>query len=463
MTLVKIKNIDLILDQNSTYLTTDTAAAVGTLSIKNITGFAINQLLLLGFLNFQGSEIVKTHASTAPSGSTITLAANSVYPHSASTSVTVIGYDQVEISVASTITGSKSVLGTISISVDDDYTIYNDTSNSTGYYFARFKNSITSGFSAYSDPIPNTGYDQFSARTVIDKSLGMINKKTSSTFSDSFGFEQIDNCQMECLREFKRWSFMQKFDANLGSVYTGSWRLPLPTDCDDQNTTKSIYNFRIGNGSNVTWVDKEKWNELLQGVSHTTLLTNIALNDITITLTDSSNLEDSGVVLIGANYYTYTANNRTTGVLTITASTTTATAGADVFQGATMGTPSYWTTFGGYVYFYPLIDPTMNARDAYMDYYTALVQTTTDSQKLIIPDPVLAQFYLAEQYLLRQNSGEPTLGSDAYHKKFLIRLDTMKKKESMNRTVVLKPRLNRFRMEDEDSRSIRTGSFPYQL
>jgi len=463
MTLVKIKNIDLILDQNSTYLTTDTAAAVGTLSVKNITGFAINQLLLLGFLNFQGSEIVKTHASTAPSGSTITLAANSVYPHSASTSVTVIGYDQVEISVASTTTGSKTVLGTISISVDDDYTIYNDTSNSTGYYFARFKNSITSGFSAYSDPIPNTGYTQFSARTIIDNSLDSINKKTSSTFSDAFGFKQIDNCQMECLREFKRWSFMQKFDANIGTVYTGTWRLPLPADCDDQNTTKSIYNFRIGKGSNVVWVDKEKWNELLWGMAHTTLLTNILINDITITLTDSSSLNDSGVVLIGGNYYTYTANDRTTGILNIPLATTTAIAGLDTFQGATMGTPQYWTTFGGFIYFYPLIDPTLDSRDAYMDYYTSLVQTTTDSQKLIIPDPVLAQYYLTEQFLLRQNSGEPTLGSDEYHKKFLTRLDTMKKKESINRTVMLKPRLNKFRMNDEDSRSIRTGSFPYQL
>lgn len=459
MSIVKIKNINILLDEPQTYISTDTASGVTTLTVKNITGFTINQVLVLGVLGQQGTEIVKTHASTAPSGSTITLAAATIFPHSASTAIVASMYDQVEISNAATISGSKSVLGTMGITVNSDTTNFNDTANSSGYYFARFKNSITSSFSAYSDAIPVGGYSQNTARAIIDSALGDINKKTSDILSDSFMFTNIDNCQIECLRELKRWSFMQKFEQNIGQLTTGSWSIALPADCDDQNSTKSIYNFKIGTGSNITWVDKEKWNDLIEGMAHTTLASNIIVGATSITLTDSSNFMDTGTIVIGANTYSYSANNRSTNVLTIPTSTTTNTAGADVFQGASQGNPQYWTTYGGNIYFYPTLGPTYNNRDAYLDYYSKLIQTTSDSQTIILPDPTVIQYYLQWKAMLKQSNGEPTIGSDEKYKLYLSRRDTMKKKESMNRTVQLKPRQNRFRMSSDDPQVSRLGNF----
>ena len=459
MSFVNIKNIDLLLDEPQSFISSDTASGVTTLNVKNITGFTVNQLLIIGYLGNQGSEIVKTHASTAPTAGVITLASATLYPHSASTTITAVMYDQVEVSNSSTAGGSKSVLGTVNVSVNSDTTNYNDTTNATGYYFARFKNSIDSSFSGYSDPIPYSGYTQLSPRSIIDAALGMINKKSSDVLSDTFFFTEIDNCQMEVVREMKRWSFMQKFEQDIGQLSTGQWKIALPTDCDDQNTNKSIYNFKIGTGSNITWIDKEKWNDITQGIAHTTLANSISLNDITITLTDSSNLQDTGTIQIGANTYSYTANNRTTNVLTIPASTTTNTAGNDVFQGATTGTPSYWTTFGGYVYFYPILSATLNNRDAYMDYYTALQRTYTDTQPIILPDPTVVQYYLAWKAMLKINSGEPTLGASAMRTEYIDRRDRMKKKESMNRTFQLKPLQNRFRMNSDDPESVRVGNF----
>ncbi len=145
------------------------------------------------------------------------------------------------------------------------------------------------------------------------------------------------------LRELKRWSFLQVFNYNLGQLTTGQWKIALPTNLDDQNSNRSIYNFRVGTLSNLFWVDKEKWNEIISGVANTTLASNISVSDATITLTDASDFPDGGSLYIGANTYQYTSINRTTNVVTLTSvSTTTNTAGQDVFNGASFGTPQYF-------------------------------------------------------------------------------------------------------------------------
>ena len=182
---VRVQLLDVFVDPVKTFLSSDTASSSGTLTVKNIQGFAINQILLIGEPGGQGSEIIKTHASTAPTGSTITLASNTVLPHSASTFVYVIPYDEVEISIAPTIAGAKVVLTTASLQADQFDTKYNDVTYTTGYYFARFENSITSAYSPYSDPAPWAGYGILSARAVIDSALGALNKKTSEVLSDA--------------------------------------------------------------------------------------------------------------------------------------------------------------------------------------------------------------------------------------------------------------------------------------
>lgn len=455
---VKIPNLNLVLSEPSTFLTSNTASGVTTLNVKNITGFTTNQTLIIGILGNQGTEIVKTHASTAPANGVITLAAATIFPHSASTFVVAIAYDQVEISTASTESGSKSVLTTTNITVDSNTTNYDDTLNSSGYYFARFYNTIGLNYSAYSDAIPATGYTLKSARKVIDNALGMINKEIGTVITDSYAFAQIDSCQSECISDLKRWSFMQKFDNIIGDLSTGQWRVALPSDCGDQNTNKSIYNFRIGKGTNLVWIDKAKWNEIISGIAYSTLSSSIALNDVTITVADSSDFGDTGTVTIGENTYSYSANNRATGVLTITASTTTNTSGETVFQGATVGTPQYWTTFGGYLYFYPILGSTLDGRNAILDYYSAQLPITTDTQEIILPDPSVVSYYLAWKFLLKQASGLTTNAINEMYGLFDARRKIMKNKESINRTFQLKPQNRRANM-DWDGPTVRLGNF----
>ncbi len=432
----------LLVDNTGTFLTADTASGSGTLTVKNITGFAINQILLIGDAGNQGSEIIKTHASTAPTGSTITLASNTVFPHSAGTSVTVINFDQIEYSTATTTTGSKSVLATSNIVANALDTFYNDTAASAGYYFARFKNTITTLFSTYSDPSPVGGYTLLSARRIIDSALNEINKTTSSVLTDEYAFLMIDDCQTECLMEQKRWSFMQSFNTIIGTANTGAIHIALPTDCEDQNTNKSVYNFRMGKEFDIAWIDKERWDEILQSVAYNTLAQNIGLGDTSIILTSSADFFDNGTVQIGANEYAYSANDTTTNTLTIDASTTTNTAGEDALQNGSLSLPSYFTVFDDTLWFYPSISQYYNGRNFYLDYYKKQTQIIHDSDNIVLPDPTVVKYYLQWKFLLKLNNGEENSGSSAARDNYLQRREKMKQKESLNRQYIWKPAIN---------------------
>ena len=115
-----------------TFLIADIAAAVGAFTVANIDGYAIDQLL---WMNPYGerSEIVITHSARA-SGSTVTLAANTVFAHYAGEKVYRIEFNQVEISHAATLAGIKSVLATSALQADQIEFPYLDTSQTTGFY-----------------------------------------------------------------------------------------------------------------------------------------------------------------------------------------------------------------------------------------------------------------------------------------------------------------------------------------
>jgi hypothetical protein len=442
---VPIEN-QLIDPTAQTYLSADVTAGAGSLTVQNISNFAINQILLIGDPGNQNSEIIKTHASTAPSGNTITLAANTVFAHSASTPVTTLYFDRVEISTATTTGGSKTVLLAATatpaslIPANQPYFEYNDVAASVGFYFARWNNSIASTFSPYSEPSPVTAYTMQSARSLIDSALGMINKQTSSVLTDEYAFQNIDSCQMEVLREFKRWSFMQAFNTIVGTAYTGNWKIPVPADCDDQNTYKSLYNFRIGKELDMVWVDKEEWDDLIAGIAYSTLTVAATIGQTSLTLANSTDFDDTGTIQVGADQYTWTVNTRSTGVLTLgSALINNYALGQDVFQFASLGLPTYWTIWGGYIYHWPAISSSYNNRNYYLDYYKALTQITSDSDQIVLPDPTVVQYYLAWKFLLKLNNGEETDASKAIYSNYILRREKMKQKESINRNFILNP------------------------
>ncbi len=165
---ILVSNLGLLDGQIKSRLIADSTAGSSTITVANIAGFtAGNYYLLFGNFGDSNAEIVKIHASTAPTGFTITLAAATAFDHYSDTPITVLDYNQIEYSRATTLAGSKSVLVTQVINANLKESVYKDLTNTTGYAFARFKNAGSSAFSAYSTGVPYTGLTFVSGSEVV--------------------------------------------------------------------------------------------------------------------------------------------------------------------------------------------------------------------------------------------------------------------------------------------------------
>jgi hypothetical protein len=370
--------------------------------------------------------------------------------------------------------GAITGISVLAVGTGYQYSSVSATEGGTGDQAATVSVNSVATYSPYSDDVPYDGYDIRSARAIIDSALNEINKTESQTLTDEFAFQQIDNCQTEVIQDLKRWSFMQLFDQTVGHTATGSWKFTLPDNIGTDNSNKSVYQLRVGTQQRLIWVDKQKFDEFLVGVAYTTLAAPALNGDSTLTLVDSSSFNSlasmslgSGTVTIGANTYNYTANDTSTGVLTLESSitpSTTAPLGADVFQGATQGLPNFWTTYGGVGYYWPIASQSYNGFQLLMDYYTKQLKITSDSDILVLPDPTVVIYYLCWKFLKKLANGSETPDSSSYRDQYLSRKEKMRQKEVMNRTFKFKPRIQNFAVQSEFNEStprwVRDAEFP---
>src|SRR3990167_1657313 len=96
--IIRAYNPDLLLDAEQTFLDADVAASVGTLTVRSITAFGVGDYILLGEFGQEDTEILRVHTSTAPSGTTITLATNTTIAHKRGTVIYRIEKNRVEFS-----------------------------------------------------------------------------------------------------------------------------------------------------------------------------------------------------------------------------------------------------------------------------------------------------------------------------------------------------------------------------
>jgi len=545
---IRVPISDQLVDALKTTLSQDVPAGETVLPVENTLGFGggggvDRYKFLIGEPGNQRSEILPGEITDQQ---TITLSESTVYPHSFGTVIYQLFFDQVEYYHAPTELGVKSLLHTSDLLAKATTTDYNDHDNDSGYYFARYKNTVEGGvaeggindpgvdyqvddvlfldggngsasirvtsvdvggeitgftletpgeyynvdsydllggsgsgatfsvqevesFSPFSDAAPWGGYTLQSARSIIDNALGEINKddkeNTSETLTDEFAFQQLDNYQGEVLKEQKRWSFMEVFNALIGTTHTGIWRVALPTEVADQFTNKSIWHLRIGKLPDLKFVDKTKWDEIVWNVAHNNLAEEIEINDTEIVLENSGDFDNGGTVQIGENQYRYTDNDRENNVLTLAEpSETENEEGADVFQGASFGTPRFWTVFNGYAYHWPITASTLDGRNYYMDYYKKQTRITKDSDLLVVDDPQGASYFLQWKFLKKLNNGEETEASAQMRDNYIARREKLKQKDSIGRTFRLRPTINRissrgYGVRPNDPPAVRDGNF----
>jgi hypothetical protein len=394
-----------------TYLTAEGTAAASTLTVKSITAFAINQILLIEDIGTENAEIVKTHASTAPTGSTVTLSAALAKTHPVGSKVYIIAFDQVVLYHATALAGSKTALtlnsGVVSLQPDVRIQRYKETEFTTGFYVARYKESIGGTFSDYTDYITYNGWATNTVGYMIDTAL----RELKLTLSDIISRFDCYTWLTEMLREVEgkqvRWPDHYAFNAILGQTTAGNNVTAMPTDAYDTESNKSLLAVRVGTGAPLNYLDPIEFDELFDGIETTTTRSSTSVGATTLPLTNSYDFPTSGSVsfYVSGTLYsvTYTGVTRdtaagATGALTgVPASGTGSVSiiipsGTYIWAGASFGTPTDFTIRNTNIETYPV--PDASNLNIYADY--AKVATTIDSDGDTID---LQRFDMAQNYL----------------------------------------------------------------
>ena len=464
MSLVKlqIENKDLNQEVDYGFLNADTASGSSTLSLLSINSFAVNQILLIGEIGSEKTEIIKTHASTAPSGNTVTLASNTVYAHSQGTKVYIIQYDQYELSHATSSTGSKTTLtttlgnGLIPINPETLETYYYDTEYSTGGYFIRKKNSIDGTFSDYSDYVPYAGFGDNTVASVKERALRQLGKEIGGLITNDFLNESLWQARRELDSERKRWSFRTSFNTDIGNVVTGAYSIDVPTTLRNPDSPQNILGLRIGdNGQNLKYVSKRTFDVWYEGTGHTTVNTQPSIGDTSIILNDTRDFDESGTITIASNNITYTANNESTGTLSGIPSSgdgsidTAHAVDIDVWQDKGFGLPTEYTIFEDKIYFNVPFDSTYVDQNIWMDYYRTLPVYDSDADTFDEPQYDLFVSYLKYRIKDLEKRGTLKITQDSDYLEWLQGKEKIKRIEFLNQDVQFIPNNSHLDMNDE--------------
>lgn len=458
---VKVNLKELVLNKAHSNLKIDYASGVSSITVYSISQFAISQVILIGEFGNEGSEIIKTHAATAPTGFTITLASATTKPHSKDCPVYIIDYDQIEFSHATTLTGSKTLLGSSPYNIDPemDTMTYNDIVNTSGYYFTRYYNSATTNYSDYSDGVPYSGLPTNTVGYAIDTAMNELYASFSDKLTYSMCIEYAKQMLSTVRAELKSWSKYLTTDYNVGTLSQGVRRYSMPTDAYDQNSDRSILTLRVGNEFPLTYIDREEYLQKTEDVSYTEVATEAAVGATSLVLDDTSDLDDTGSVdvFVSGTKYTidYTVNTRATNTLTVAATEITVILPVDspTWQGLEEDEPTYFNVSNGYIYPWPIIDSTYEGRNLTADYYTDIETIDSDMDELSgVRIGMLIPYLKWKIRAVTENNGKEDLTDPSYLEfrrlvNLAIRNDSSAEKEAFH------PRKSARRyLRDEDLR-----------
>lgn len=364
--------------------------------VENSAYFTTTQRALLGAVGASNAEFLTISTVTAPTNavpSSLTFSSIPVNRHSRGEPVTMVGFDQIEISYATSLGGSYSVLATISMQINALTSVYMHAAGvSSGYYKIRLKNSATGLFSQYSDEI---SYGATISGTVgymlssLKNTLGINDADTQIT--DAFLLESLNEARRILDREYmtglmKEWR--QVFEYPI-KMLAGCNYVTLPTDIDYSQTNRAVLAARYsansaGSSMPLKYVDKKDWNWSTLQRRYTTASTSVAISATSIVLTNTGDFPDAGSVQFQAEDFeqdiltvSYTANNKNTNTLTgVTGVTRTIASGSQAWAYQTQGYPTLYTVINGRLYFDSVVPQALNGINCFIDYYKALVDMT---------------------------------------------------------------------------------------
>jgi len=191
---------------------------------------------LIGELGSETTELIRISSITTATN-TLVLASNTKYSHAESTKVTLLKYDQIRFYYTSTSTFSSSapLNNPSNLQVDDLFTRYYDATNTSGYGWFRYYNSYTGVYSASnSNAIPYTGFNENSAKRIINDFFSILNNKEQKLISIDDAYSWMNEAYSIIRNELN----LVNKEYNASSAYTltitpPSQEVALPEDFSD--------------------------------------------------------------------------------------------------------------------------------------------------------------------------------------------------------------------------------------
>ena len=319
---------------NFTYLTNEIVATGTTLTVKDTDGFADDDYIIIGSVGAKQSEIRKIGAAVS-AGTSLTIGAT-VFAHPVGTKVTLIRYNQVEIYGDSTSDASApTIIGsaeTIDVSAGKNI-IEVATGDIQSFYYARYKNSNDSTFSAYADSVGAAGLSPKARGEIKNEFLSMHGEKKDDLITNDWLNRTINRWQRELSKRYKRWTCLK--ETTITDLTEDKQGYALPDDVQDK-TNDSIISIKVKGEPELRYVDNQIFIKKTADHIGSTVSTAAVVTDTTLVIADSSDFtqEDATVFALG-NKIGYTLNTESTGTFSGITAATAITAFADAGSGST--------------------------------------------------------------------------------------------------------------------------------
>ena len=466
MPVIRNRNAKIFLDHAQlvsdaiqfSYLSEAGTAGDAQVFLQDYTAFADNQILLLEDLGAESAEIVTVNGTPTVNGGAI-LDSVLVRSHPVGSKVYIIDYNQIELTHATTATGSKTVLtlnsGIVSIQPDINIQVYNEAEFTTGYYFARYKNSISGLFSGYTDALVYGGWDRNTVGYMIDRALRDVGETLSEKVTRFDCYEWLNTCLKTDQGKLKRWPEYYAYNAVLGQIQRGDNTTTMPTDAYDTETNKSIIALRIGDNKKLTYLSPVDFDNQMGEVKYTQVTTQATAGQTTLEIDNSYDFADSGTVNVyvsGTKYaitYTGVTRSATAGILTgVPASGTgsiSVTIAVDtwVWQDETEGIPVWFTVRNGIIEHWPLADGSEDNANLYGDYSKVATMVDSDGDTIDSQRYDRFQAYLTFRIKMKARNNGILDFDDGYYTLYKEGLNDSIRTLAQNNMFRIRPSINR--------------------
>lgn len=393
---------ELFVDTETLILDADVAASATTITVQSIVGAAINNILFFREPGSERAEIIATHASTAPSGNTITLVSGLVEAHPAGTKIYIIRANQVRFYHSATevdANSDDSSLTALAAAQNIDpgmvRNIYEDTTQTSGFYYWRFSDSINSINLLYSDGIPwgisQVAFANNEVGYIIEFARRKLGHDWNEQFSKQMAIDEVSACLNHIAGQLKKWARYLDADFVLGQTERGVFDYAMPSTIYDDQTNKSVLQVRLqGQTRDLIWRDEKEFDDIFSDAIRDTVRTLTVVNQSSFNVDNSYGFADSGTLHIftgntdDAIDYTGVTRSATAGVFTGIATsgddaiTAAHAVGQNVWQNHQEGLPRYFNVREGRLRIWPMPNAAHINLNVFIDFFT--VATVVDSE-----------------------------------------------------------------------------------